>query len=408
MNIMMIIPDLNSRTHMLQPWSYFKNLCSELNLNGFNIKIYTNLPKNKSLILKQIKGMKINYFQLYDLKQINKNYLSVIYNKKPDLIYWFGNSFSGLYLKRISNIGIPIILYISSSYLSLNDMVILKRNEYLDHIINLIYAIYPFKLLIRTLNNRYIKYIVVNNEINKNKLIKLGVIKEKILTQPLFYNKKIISYNSDCFKKLIKKYNNKLIITYMGGPDTVRGTDIIIKSVNYLRDFNKNMMFLLLIRHDQVDYEKNLAYLKKLIIKYKVKNNITIIPGTLDRKTLFSYVELSDLIVLPFKITRSEPPLALFESMLFRKPVISTYCCGLRTYFPKNYQYLSKPGDHISLANLILLLCFNSQLREKVKNELFNFVMGLPGNDEFFKFNIELINRIINEQGKYPNDELCS
>ena len=55
------------------------------------------------------------------------------------------------------------------------------------------------------------------------------------------------------------------------------------------------------------------------LTKFHLKNHITIVPGFMEKERLNQYIQSSDVIVFPFRIVPSEPPVSVFEAMIKEK-----------------------------------------------------------------------------------------
>ena len=58
--------------------------------------------------------------------------------------------------------------------------------------------------------------------------------------------------------------------------------------------------------------------------KLNLENSVKIISGELTKSELSRFVEMSDVVALPFKVLQSETPLAVLEAMSRGKVVVTT------------------------------------------------------------------------------------
>ncbi|AMC10670.1 hypothetical protein Lupro_05175 [Lutibacter profundi] len=119
--------------------------------------------------------------------------------------------------------------------------------------------------------------------------------------------------------------------------------------------------------------EKYISLIHKLRIK-----NVTII-DQIPNIEIGNYLNKSSVFVLFSNYENL--PCVILESFACGTPVISTNVGGISEYFPKNFGYLIKPKDEISLENTIL----------KIYNKKLNYNKKLMHNYALDNFGVQII-----------------
>ena len=387
----MLIANFNQRTAFLQPWSYAYNVAKELAVLGYNVTIITNQQSNAFSISDYPREIPIQMLPTNDLRFLDRKSLEIIKQKKPEVMYWFGNSLSGIYLKRLRSLQVPFVLHVSAVHYSLADLRYLSFREKLLNLLHILTAIPPASFFVRLLNDAMITIITVPSKASKDGLCDFGVSENKIMIAPLVFHAKAFPYDK---KRTMISVRNDLglnaesfIATYLGSPDTIRGTDTFINCTKVLKSrLKKPFNFLILSRRDLQKESKDEKLLHKLVEKNGLASYVSIIPGILPREEVINYLLASNVIVLPFKFTLSEPSIALLEAMTLGKPVVTTETCGLPEIVTPDRGVLIKPGNSRELASALHFLALNPELAARLGRQGKNFVTNLPGWDELGKW----------------------
>jgi len=178
------------------------------------------------------------------------------------------------------------------------------------------------KIVVKCLNNSF--RVIASNDYLKNKLIKLGVHKEKIeLIKP------IPNFVSHVDQKSLKQFKEKItkddkIILYVGRLTEVKGVEYLIKAIDLIKLRNIHLV----IAGDGVLCDK----LKKLCDSLNLQNKITFFgPATSDDLSLL--YGASDVFVLPSIETSDGAAegtgLVILEAMESGLPVITSSVGGI-------------------------------------------------------------------------------
>jgi glycosyltransferase involved in cell wall biosynthesis len=154
---------------------------------------------------------------------------------------------------------------------------------------------------------------------------------------------------------LVLKYESDFIITYIGGFGPHRGIETAIRSMSEL--IKKIPRSKLLLVGEGLD--EYLRLLKQLCKDLKIENNV-IFTGWVDFNDIPSYIELSDICMVPHFAsghTNTTIPHKLFQYMAKKKPVIVTDCRPLKRIVKESKCGIVVPsGDHKNMALAILRL----------------------------------------------------
>ncbi len=82
---------------------------------------------------------------------------------------------------------------------------------------------------------------------------------------------------------------------------------------------------------------------------------------------------------MPFKITLSEPPIAILEAMALGKPVVTTKTGCLPELVTSNRGILVEPADQQQLTHFIYVMSQNMGLAEKLGKNGKTYVEDMPG-----------------------------
>lgn len=389
MNISIFISNFSKKTVILQPWNYAYKIANALASLGNNVTLFTNRQSGffpaSSFLDAPFRLLTVSGF-----RSLNGGDLRIIEKEEPDVIYWFGNSLSGISIRKAKCLQIPLVLHISAPHYSLSDLRSLSLRDALRHWIHLLTAVPPGSIVVRMLNDDTIGFITVPNEVMKNRLSELGVSKEKIMVAPLSFEAKGFIYaDSKTMLNARKELGfgkEEFIATYLGSPDTVRGTDILLRSANILKSRLRDFTIVILSRRDHIERSEDEKMLFQLLRKNDLPDVVKIVPGILSKEIVKSYLSASNVIVLPFKITQCEPPLAILEAMAIGKPVVTTKTCGLHEIIDFDRGFLVRPKDANDLARALYYLSQNPETATELGQRARDFVLELPSWNDLGKW----------------------
>jgi glycosyltransferase involved in cell wall biosynthesis len=218
----------------------------------------------------------------------------------------------------------------------------------------------------RIANSSFVSKLIVPSQSLKDSICKVGANPKKVLILHSTIEKTCTSNpENECLpsRRSWGFRDNEFIVTYFGSPCTLRGTDTAILSMQKVVSVRSNVKLLLLSRRKNTDalggnsHLKNEEdYLRKLIRQRGLDANVKVSSGVMSRNQLNDLLLISNVIVLPFKIVFSEPPLSLLEAMNLGKAVVTTNLGALAEIAGNGRGLLIEPSDVEALAQAILYL----------------------------------------------------
>ena len=178
--------------------------------------------------------------------------------------------------------------------------------------------------------------------------------------------------NTDHFNILNEPYKEFIITHISGMNNEIKNVEGIINVISKLQHKIPNLKFYLI-----GDNPKKYAIQLEKITPNKVK-----IINQISNSEVANNLKESSVFVLFSNYENL--PCVILESFACGVPVISTDVGGVSEYFPKDFGYLIKPKDEISLGNSIL----------KIYNNELNFNKNLMHNYAIKNFGVETISEI--------------
>jgi len=372
----MVHSNFSQQNILKQPWRVTYELSQHLAKHGHEVVIFTDIIDKIEFKDNLVEVKYVNYGYLRSKIKLIKPFI-----KNFDILLYFGNSLSGIYLKGLKDIHLPLVLYISSAHYSFSELRCLSLKELASHSLHLYSSLPPLSYVVRLLNKDTISMIVVPNNSLKKRLVEYGVNEHKILVFPVGFNaKEYLEGESNLVNSREKLgfSSEEFIVTYLGSPLTIRGTDTLIKATYLLNKWLKKFKVLLLLRVDSKGEMKEEIFLRSLIKKLNLSSKFFVTSGILSRERVKEYIYASDVITLPFKIVQSEPPLSILESMALGKPVITTRTCGLPELIGNDKGVLVKPNSPKDLALAIYELAQDPQRRVNIGRKARSFALEMP------------------------------
>jgi len=386
--VLTISPEFNEEFIHYQPWKQIHELGKRMSTRGIEFVIATNATEKK-----EIEGLKIMKLSQKNLRILSEESKNKILEFQPDVIFWMANSLSGSYIKKNSIGNIPIIVYISTVHMMWKEIKNLTIKEiFQSNLLNFFTAFFPFNRMVKDLNHRNIAQIIVSNNTIKERLTQLGVHHKKIVIAPLCFEPDF-KVNQLTVKRLSQK---PFTLCYLGPASSLRGTDILLNTIQTLKRDGHKIQLLFLLRSPNPEKEKTIF--EKLCKKKKISENVVIKAGFLSRESLVEQIINSDVIVIPTKFVWNEPPLAILEAMTLGRPVVTTNVCGLPELI-SDYGFLIEPTSR-SLHNCIKSLIEKPETLKKTADLGKAFIESLPGWGVMTDWTINTFESILNDQNE--------
>ncbi len=200
-------------------------------------------------------------------------------------------------------------------------------------------------------------YVITVIEEAVERYEQLGVDTSKISVVANYVNR--VEFSNDVIDKEIeKKYNGNFTMLYVGGFDTHRGLESVLKSLPLLKYEIPNVKLIL------VGKGRNEDDLRQLAIELGVVENVDFEGWQLPEK-LPSYIRSSNVCLIPHLKTGHTDntiPHKLFQYMFLQKPVISTDCKPLKRIINSSKAGIIYSSDNeIELASAVKFLYDNPE-----------------------------------------------
>lgn len=368
------------------------DLARELSKMGNEISIYTtdldfgNGPKkfNKKLpnneMIDNFRIKRTHVWASINLFYINPKMYFQMLNDDMDIIHTIGiRSFQSFIAAMISKKRkIPLIVSDQgglTTHPDLQEAGIIRRTLY-------------------KIQNPMIKFIVnqaskisVANEYEQNIFSTLGVKSKTVIIKNGINLDELDSKNIE-FKK---KYQiEKKFILFLGRFSKVKGIDVLLNSVNILKNKSNDLEFKTVIMGVDFGFEKEML---KIIEELGLNDDVLVIKKPLREEVIAAYKEC-EFLTLPSRWELS--PLTPLEGFAFKKPVISTDIHGIPYTITNNENGILIPlEDKFALAEAIMEFMQDSYKREKYGNNGYELVKNTCNSKIMAKKTLELYQDVI-------------
>jgi len=198
------------------------------------------------------------------------------------------------------------------------------------------------------------------------------------------------------FDKFNKK---KQIVTsydflYFGWGSSIRGVPDVVKAFNtVLKEMPNAKLALFFLGSHGIEERLHIHLIQKC---KNFESSMTLRVGA--KLNMMDIVKSSNVVVLPFRAPfgYSHPPLTILESMLLRKPVISTYVGSIPELISDGETgFLVHPRDVNTLAQK-MLLTYDKELMSKMGNQAREYVIKTHNIEEVAKKTMDVYDTVIN------------
>ena len=195
----------------------------------------------------------------------------------------------------------------------------------------------------------------------KKLAVKFGVEEEFIFDTPVGADLEKFKPGLDG-SKVKEKYKIKgCLVLYIGQLHGAQYADLFIKAINIILHKHQSASFMIV---GEGFFEHKL---KRLVLDLGLKEKV-IFTGAVDHENIPYYIAASDICVAPFKeteVSRCKSPLKIAEYLACGKPIVTSLVGEVRS-MAGGCAVMAKEGDFYSLAEGILRLLKDSNLRERL------------------------------------------
>lgn len=277
---------------------------------------------------------------------------------KPDLVYqrYGRNNYAGLLYAR--HIGVPFVLEYNGSeiWMSKNWMHPLRYESVTDEIERCVLA--------------HADLVVGNAEAFRSELISKEVEEKRILIVPNGVDPERFtpSISGESVRESFGIGEHEIVVSFVGSFGPWHGAETFAMTIPIVLSKNKRIRYLF------VGSGARLESVKKIVFESGMAEKV-LFAGLVDRQNMPKYLAASDILVSP-QVPNPDgtpffgSPTKLFEYMSMGKAIVASdldQIGALLTH--KEDAVLVPPGDENKLAEAILSLADNPDLRERLGNQ---------------------------------------
>jgi glycosyltransferase involved in cell wall biosynthesis len=352
------------------PWRHVFEIASRMLDCGHSVYIFTDsdygiLPdgEENGISIRRVKRNGL-FLDLEDLvKKVNQTDI--------DLINWHSGVLSALYFLNIQNfLKKKLVWTVHKGKIFKQDIINLKLSDiptlykFWD---NFLCSITPQFIIKKGASIPQVREIITLSRRLEMYFQGIGISKEKIRFIASGVDTKVIHPLStqDAFnrKTSLGFKREDRILLYFGPLSSPRGADLLISALpEVLRNFPSTKL-ILLSRKSKKDFTDS-----KLENLVRGQDAIRLVNGVLNQKMLIQYLDLADVVVLPFRFwPYNECPLTILEAMAMGKPVITTYAGSIPEIIRDGKTgILVSPTDAKWLSHAIMRLLSNEYLTNEI------------------------------------------
>lgn len=279
-------------------------------------------------------------------------------DKKPDLVYqrYGRNSYAGLLYAR--HIGVPFVLEYNGSeiWMSKNWVHPLRYESVTNEIERCVLA--------------HADLVVGNAEAFRSELVSKGVEEKRILIVPNGVDPERFtpSISGKSVRESIGIGEEEIVVSFVGSFGPWHGAETLAMTIPIVTTKNKRIKYLF------IGSGARLENVKKIVFESGAADKV-IFTGFVDRKIMPEYLAAGDILISP-QVPNPDgtpffgSPTKLFEYMSMGKAIVASdldQIGALLTH--KEDAILVPPGDANKLAEAILLLAEDSNLRDSLGNQ---------------------------------------
>lgn len=191
-----------------------------------------------------------------------------------------------------------------------------------------------------------------------DRLLRYGIPQDKIHVVSNTEDETTFKFDPSQADLAIKsKYNDKFVISYIGGIGVHRGLDTTLKAMPLIIDKIPNIHFLIV----GADKSSKIA-IEEIVSNLEISNYVEILSWQ-PFYTVNSYVMASDICLVPhndFEHTQTTIPHKLFQYMICGKPVLVSNCRPLKRIIDiANCGVVFKANDEKDLSEKLFLMHSN-------------------------------------------------
>lgn len=167
---------------------------------------------------------------------------------------------------------------------------------------------------------------------------------------------------------------NIVTLLYFGATRKIRGFDALLKAFSRVSAEADNVRLVVLARGAD---DKQIAHVNDHLLKLNLSDKVQLIGGWLSREQVWTHIEASNAVVLPFIIVPSDVPIAVLESMARGRPVIASSVDGIPELITGRGLVVD-PLDVEEFSNAVLSLVKDQEKCRKLGENALEFMQSYP------------------------------
>jgi glycosyltransferase involved in cell wall biosynthesis len=393
MEILLVCEGITKSSIVAQPWKHVYELAKRMMDQGNDVKIVTNSLEMNNALEEEISGIQVIKVRKGKFLFKSEELTKCLNSQKAEVVNWHGSDpLSTANIWRMKKkLKKNVFWTLHSGPLSFGDLKNLNLREvfslykFWNNILN---SVFPSSIIKKWMNVPQINHVITLSKRLKRFLVRKGIKNDNevtIIRSGVDTNKFDPSNGHYLNEKLnlekIEKSSETIL--YFGPLSRFRGVDTLLAAIPRVMKKVPSAKLLLLARGHIGDNQD-----KMLEKKARKSKGTVVIRGVLKEDRLINYLNLADVVVLPFKFwPQVECPLTLLESMSMQKPVITT-SVGAIPEIISNYEngILVSPNKCGALAKAIIEVLNHRELALKIGRNARDYV------SKFFDWNV-----IVNE-----------
>lgn len=376
MRICIVSPGLLDRNRFVQPWRYLLQGASALNLTGHRVFFLSDRSPDLTKE-REIAGFSVQRIDtLHEWPLLRNEHLERAVNgMNADVILWRLGVTSFLHMRSIRNISNPVIGIFTSPIYNLSQLFRLGlyklvRNQTLSRI-QVLGSFVPSIAIRRAINLSPIQKLIVECETTQKKLLQAGVPADhlqviKPYINPIWYQGRPHDLNRIGLREKYGFLPEDFIIGYFGATAPLRGLPTLLHAIKKTLPKKPHIRLFILSRVLHEDNKLDNVTIMRIIKKSDLEQYVHILPGMLSEERLIQCLNICDVIALPFEMIISDVPITILETLALGIPLITTSTACIPELVPEGAGIRVRPGDVDELADAILEVVSNSQLRDRL------------------------------------------
>lgn len=338
---------------LLQPWRYIYEIAVRY-AEKQQVVVITDAIDNKDIEENWPENLKVVQTRLLSVRYQYK--LAAFINSfSPEQVWWSTTPRSVAYLPSWQNLSSPLVSFITCPLYPCNLLLrAWRRGVPWDELRDLVLQrIVPRWLFAKLLSNKKVEQVVVQSEANQRILLATGVAANKLKVIPVGIDKEAfenISAELDEARQEFAFSSDSVVFLFLGSIRPIRGIYELLDAFSIAARTAPKIYLGVLARGAD---EQTCGKVVSRCIELGIEDRVKVVGGWLTREQVRAYLEICNVVTLPFVVVPSDVPIAVLEALACEKPVIGTDVDGIPELI-KGRGITVKPSEKMALADALL------------------------------------------------------